>query len=40
VTHDQSLAPRFSRTLRIQDGELETVDMTEADSVPGGKRTK
>src|SRR4026209_1597965 len=33
VTHDQSLAPRFSRTLRIQDGELETVDMTEADSV-------
>ena len=40
VTHDQSLAPRFSRTLRIQDGELETVEMAEADSGPGGKRTK
>jgi putative ABC transport system ATP-binding protein len=25
VTHDQSLAPRFSRTLRIVDGELETL---------------
>lgn len=24
VTHDQSLAPRFTRTLRIADGELET----------------
>ncbi|HEU0293915.1 MAG TPA: ABC transporter ATP-binding protein [Anaerolineales bacterium] len=24
VTHDQSLAPRFSRTLRIVDGELDT----------------
>jgi putative ABC transport system ATP-binding protein len=24
VTHDQSLAPRFSRTMRITDGELET----------------
>lgn len=24
VTHDQSLAPRFSRTLRITDGELDT----------------
>jgi ABC-type lipoprotein export system ATPase subunit len=25
VTHDESLSPRFSRTLRITDGELETV---------------
>jgi hypothetical protein len=25
VTHDQSLAPRFSRTLRIVDGELENL---------------
>jgi putative ABC transport system ATP-binding protein len=28
VTHDQSLAPRFSRTLRIADGELETTPET------------
>ena len=40
VTHDQSLAPRFSRTLRIQDGELENVDETETDAKLGGKRTK
>ena len=26
VTHDQSLAPRFTRTLRIIDGELELVE--------------
>jgi putative ABC transport system ATP-binding protein len=32
VTHDQSLAPRFSRTLSIQDGTLENVDRVEADS--------
>lgn len=32
VTHDQSLAPRFSQTLRITDGELDTVEKTEADS--------
>jgi hypothetical protein len=25
VTHDQSLAPRFSRTLGIADGELEVI---------------
>ena len=30
VTHDQSLAPRFSRTLRIADGELETVEVADA----------
>ncbi|HXD09046.1 MAG TPA: ABC transporter ATP-binding protein [Anaerolineales bacterium] len=40
VTHDQSLAPRFSRTLRIQDGELENVDMAEVGPESGGKRTK
>jgi putative ABC transport system ATP-binding protein len=32
VTHDQSLAPRFSQIMRITDGELETVEETEADS--------
>lgn len=32
VTHDQSLAPRFSQTMRITDGELDTVDLSEADS--------
>jgi len=26
VTHDQSLAPRFTRTLRIADGELEEIE--------------
>jgi putative ABC transport system ATP-binding protein len=32
VTHDHSLAPRFSRTLRIVDGEFTETDLTEADS--------
>lgn len=27
VTHDESLSPRFSRTLRITDGELETLPL-------------
>ena len=40
VTHDQSLAPRFSRTLRIVDGELENVDYGEAESASGRGRTK
>jgi putative ABC transport system ATP-binding protein len=40
VTHDQSLAPRFSRTLRITDGELENVHLTEADSQSGKRRTQ
>lgn len=40
VTHDQSLAPRFSRTLRITDGELENVHITEADSKFGKRRTQ
>ena len=40
VTHDQSLASRFSRTLRITDGELETANLMEADSGSKGRRTK
>jgi putative ABC transport system ATP-binding protein len=32
VTHDHSLAPRFSRTLRIVDGEFTEADLVEADS--------
>lgn len=32
VTHDRSLAPRFSTTMQITDGMLGTVDETEADS--------
>jgi putative ABC transport system ATP-binding protein len=40
VTHDVSLAPRFSRTLRITDGELEKVDLTEADDKSNERRTK
>jgi putative ABC transport system ATP-binding protein len=32
VTHDQSLAPRFTRTMRITDGELETALITESDN--------
>jgi putative ABC transport system ATP-binding protein len=38
VTHDQSLAPRFSQTLRITDGELDTVEKTEADSTSDKRR--
>ncbi len=38
VTHDQSLAPRFSRTLQIADGELEKADLAEADQKSGGRR--
>ncbi len=38
VTHDQSLAPRFSRTLRIVDGELTKADSVEADSKPEMRR--
>jgi putative ABC transport system ATP-binding protein len=40
VTHDVSLASRFSRTLRITDGELEKVDLTEADNKSNERRTK
>lgn len=32
VTHDQSLAPKFSRTLRIADGEFTEADLAEASS--------
>lgn len=38
VTHDQSLTPRFSRTLQIADGELEKADIAEADQKSGGRR--
>jgi putative ABC transport system ATP-binding protein len=38
VTHDQSLSPRFSQTLRITDGELDTVEKTEADSTSDKRR--
>jgi len=40
VTHDQSLASRFSRTLRITDGELEEAQLVEADSPSDGRRRK
>ena len=32
VTHDETLSPRFTRTMRIVDGELGDVEETEADS--------
>lgn len=38
VTHDQSLTPRFSRTLRITDGELDQAELAEADQKSGGRR--
>ena len=37
VTHDQSLAPRFSRTLKIEDGTLEKSD-GESAGTPSEKR--
>jgi putative ABC transport system ATP-binding protein len=40
VTHDQSLAPRFSRTLRITDGELDKADITAADNKSSERRMK
>jgi len=40
VTHDQSLAPRFSRTLRITDGELENGNLVEADTQSEKRRVK
>jgi len=38
VTHDQSLAPRFSRTLQITDGALENADETESDDKSSERR--
>ncbi|HAV76638.1 MAG TPA: ABC transporter ATP-binding protein [Anaerolineae bacterium] len=38
VTHDQSLAPRFSRTMKITDGTLENANESEAGSKPGKMR--
>jgi len=38
VTHDHSLTPRFTRTMRIVDGELDKADITEADDSSGKKR--
>jgi putative ABC transport system ATP-binding protein len=40
VTHDQSLATRFSRTLQLTDGELEKAGLAEADEKSGGRRKK
>ncbi|HXF86454.1 MAG TPA: ABC transporter ATP-binding protein [Anaerolineales bacterium] len=40
VTHDESLASRFSRILRIADGELVNANITEADSRSGKRRRK
>jgi putative ABC transport system ATP-binding protein len=40
VTHDHSLSSRFSRTLRITDGELEEAQVVEADSPSDGRRVK
>ena len=40
VTHDQSLAPRFSRTLRITDGELDTSYKPEATNQSSERRAK
>lgn len=40
VTHDQSLAPRFSRTLRIADGELEPIKPSDDVLVGEGKNER
>ncbi|NWG34069.1 MAG: ABC transporter ATP-binding protein [Chloroflexi bacterium] len=40
VTHDASLAPRFSRTLQITDGELDQPVLAGADLRSGGRRKK
>ena len=40
VTHDQSLATRFTRTMRIADGELDSAYQPEPEQNPGGRRTK
>jgi putative ABC transport system ATP-binding protein len=38
VTHDQSLAPRFTRTMQIVDGELASALETESDKESDGRR--
>jgi putative ABC transport system ATP-binding protein len=38
VTHDQSLATRFTRTMRITDGELDTADIAVSVSTSGERR--
>jgi putative ABC transport system ATP-binding protein len=38
VTHDQSLVPRFSRTMRLADGELESALETESGKRSDGRR--
>jgi putative ABC transport system ATP-binding protein len=40
VTHDTSLAPRFSRALQITDGELDQPVLAEAHLRSGGRRKK
>jgi putative ABC transport system ATP-binding protein len=40
VTHDQSLATRFTRTMRITDGELDTAYQPEPDPKSSERRTK
>jgi putative ABC transport system ATP-binding protein len=40
VTHDQSLAPRFTRTMRIVDGELDTAFQPEPDQKWNGRRVR
>ena len=40
VTHDQSLATRFTRTMRITDGELDSAEIAEPDQKGGERRAK
>jgi len=40
VTHDQSLAPRFTRTMQIVDGELDAAFIAEADNKSKERRMK
>ena len=40
VTHDQSLAPRFTRTMQIVDGELDVASQPEPDLKSTGRRVR
>jgi putative ABC transport system ATP-binding protein len=40
VTHDQSLAPRFTRTMQIVDGELDGASQPEPDLSSTGRRVR